>query len=461
MTNERYQILIKVIRDTCDGFYGLWGKRASTIFSFQKRLFSNAAAHDMNPAEMIALSEERACQMNYEDYKAAVHGYDWQKNPLTTQYLNKPFLIHIDDDDIVTVSLNLRNFDCILSEITVEMMHVVKYLGPVRLYIANREKLTIPCYPDNIIHVECHGIASIIRLSQDMISFPKYLRGFKDIPSLRYADYRIIKTYASRLPATVTELVTSNGTLENLPPSLKVLQFNRYDYTNDNQQDYGLTLLLQTIPIGIERIKYCTNTLYGSAYQSFDDGELFAPPSCKYLEFKLGRINSDRFIFRGVKEIYITGYLSIYNISNLDKDDNANSPYMKGDYCPQHAWNCISCSIYQQEVEFIIGDGVENLILNFCDNNSNGATFASLTLLDHLVDVGTSLKQISVVVEQVIIDEGYSIEDGVPELIEKGRCYSYAYSNTMHQKIKAFQLRFPAVAIQLVNYEYIDSEINQ
>ena len=358
------ELIADIVRKTC-AKYG-WNKSDSTFKTFLKHLTSFADDLDLSLNNLATSSETHTKNADY----SSISNYDWRNVPeLKQRFQNIPYIIHVGEDNITTVVVYLGNSHCPIKEITHEMMQMIKYLGIVRVYV--RGQLVIPCWTDNIIHLEIDSLSVMHYLDTNRIPFPKYLQKLVDMTDLR-------GSYTNFLPSTLTTLVSACEELRNLSPNLK-------NYTYTGRIDDAILAEAEYLPIGLEKV------IYSNKLETLNISEITMPPGTQYLELGLNRIFVKMLTVKNVKQLCINPF-NIFVKCIPDEDistSNLTLEYNSG--C------CLQCNRYRQHVDVILEEGLEELIINLTLSGTNGLK-SNIEILECIARTPASLKYLSILV---------------------------------------------------------------
>ena len=328
-TTVPLELIASIVKKTC-AKYG-WNKSDSTFKSFLKHLSGFADELDLSLNNLATSSETHTKNADY----SSISNYDWRNVPeLKQRFQNIPYIIHVGEDNITTVVVYSGNSHCPIKEITHEMMQMIKYLGIVRVYI--KGQLVIPCWTDNIIHLELDSLNVMNYLDTNRIPFPKYLQKLVDMTLLR-------GSYTNFLPSTLTTLVSACEELRNLSPNLK-------NYTYTGHYVDAILAEAEYLPIGLEKV------IYSKKLETLNISEITMPPGTQYLELGLNRIFVKMLTVKNVKQLCINPF-NIFVKCIPDEDistSNLTLEYNSG--C------CLQCNRYRQHVDVILEEGLEELI---------------------------------------------------------------------------------------------------
>jgi len=355
-----------LVRNVCSKY--TWNKRDSTYATFQKRLKNLAEDIDISLENLATSSCTHV--INYV-YPSIVPKFDWQKVPeLNERFQNIPYIIYVGEDNITTVVFRSGNVDCPLKEITPDMMHMLRYLGIVRVYVIGN--LNIPCWPDNIVHLEINNVRVMRHLDTNRIPFPKYLQKLMDLSKFE-------GSYTNWLPPTLTTLVSACSEMRNISPNLKI-----YTYIGEYPDD-RLLANAEYLPIGLDKVIY-TNT-----FDKLDASEISMPPGTQYLDLKLDRIHSRVLMFKNVRTLLISKFKVFVKVRHQENVASSNLTLAVDSHC------CEGCNLYEQNVDVIFEEGLEHLMV-YIQTDCLGFIDASIELLKCISQVPTSLKKLSVLV---------------------------------------------------------------
>lgn len=441
--------IASIIGNACRTFE--WGKR---IYNWEHmhRLIKNIAMEEfgLTLEDLETASRRLASEMTWEQYDTAMTDYKWySEKALQREYQSMPFIFCTSSDNIITVVFNTskRKKTCQLKEITTEMMDLIKYMGLVRMYIPYDTAFAIPCFPDNIIHLEINKIDIVNAIDKNSIPFPQFLRGFIDLPwftSVRNAadrdrDREIFNTYTytNRLPATLYKLETVCNADTNLPQSL--IYYKRDIISIES----GFCLPeIDSFPIGIESIELCFNSYminYDSECGSVRcvGGSVKCPWQMEFLKIPIGHVLTDRLIFGNIRTLNISHFYNWIPKCNFLPGDYTGNMTFKNEFVCGNCHN--NCEGYQHNTKFILEDSVENLILDFM------ASINFLNLIEYVPP------KFNLIVNQVDSSFfGFDLTTGkLPELPIVEMSFVYRHILRLYSFITNFQKKFPQVSITL------------
>jgi len=364
------ELISKIVRAICTKY--TWNKRDSTYKTFLKHLTSFADYEEISLANLAASSITHTKNFDY----SSIAEFDWRKVPeLNQRFQNIPFIIHVGEDNITNVVIKSGYVDCPLKEIIPDMMNMLQYLGIVRVYVIG--KLIIPCWTDNIVHLEINNLCVMRYLDENRIPFPKYLQGMVD-------KSKFEGSYTNWLPPTLTTLISACLELRNLPPNLK-------NYTYTGHSTYSVFAEAEYLPIGLEKM------IYSNICGELSISEITMPPGTQYLELGLDRILTRYLMFKNVQKLNITTFalnMTIHKEPTLSH--NLILEYES--HC------CISCNLYRQHVEVILEEGLTHLNINLIIDRHN-VPESSIELLECIKQIPSSLKELSILVNYTNIPE--------------------------------------------------------
>jgi hypothetical protein len=405
--------IANIVRKAC-AKYG-WDKRDSTFKTFLKHLKGFASDFGLTPEDMAKSSEIHAKNIDYSSIPAFNYK---KKTALKARFQNIPYIIYVDDDNITNVVIRKGNVDCPIKEITTDMMQMLSYLGVIRVYVSCECELVIPCWTDNIVHLEINQVKVIHYLDDNRIPFPKYLQVMVD--TTLFAG-----NYTNWLPDTLVTLFSACTELHNISASLQY-----YTYTGT----YIDTTLSKTeyLPIGIK------NVIYNHSRFNLQDitvSEITTPPGTQYLEVGFYRICVERLIIKNVKTLFITHFANLISGNGISNEEMIGT-----NLTIEYSQPCECCRTLRQHVELILVEGLEHLIINLSHTFENGAG-----ILESILQVPSSLKNLTIYVNKKFIDKhGTDIE-----LIYKDKTLLDAEEIDEEKIIRDFILRFPHIKVSI------------
>lgn len=381
-------IINNIVRKTSAKYN--WDKRDSTYKTFLKHLKNYAEEAEVSLEDMATSSIAYARNIDY----SSIPTFEWWNVPeLNQRFQNIPYIIHVSDDNITTVIIKSGNTNCPLKEITFEMMQMLGYLGIIRVYV--KGELTIPYWPDNIVHIEINNKNVISYLDEKQIPFPKYLQEMDDRTIFE-------GTYTNWLPPTLTKLVCACTYLQNLSQNLK-------EFTYTGRDTDAVITQCQSLPMGMKKV------IYTHLSQDLNISEIIMPPGTQFLMLGVNRIHCSQLCIQNVKELFIrSGHFSAFHYK------------IKVD-------GSFECYLVKQNVEIILEEGLEHLIIDI-----ENTEIEFLTCIKH---VPTSLKKVSIrdCIRMVNVNGFININ-----IIE----YTDVKLNEKQSRIlKDFESRFPHISV--------------
>jgi hypothetical protein len=259
------------------------------------------------------------------------------------------------------------------------MMQLLAYLGIVRVFVDG--DLVIPCWTDNIVHLQTNSSEVLRYLEDNRIPFPKYLQVMID-------ETYFVGKFINWLPDTLTTLVSACTELDNIPASLQ-----NYTYTSE-YTDEDL-IKAEYLPIGIKKV------IYSYKSKAISISEINMPPGTEYLELGFSRIHSKILIFKNMHKLYITHFANIISGNSISNEEMVGT-----NLTFEYAQSCQCCRTLRQNVEVILEEGLEHLVINLLNTFANGAG-----VLESILQVPSSLKHLTIYVNKKFIDKhGTSIE---------------------------------------------------
>lgn len=340
------QTIADLVRKTCACFR--WNKRDSTHKTFLKHL--------KGFAEEVALTLEDLSKHSIRLTKEIIYSSNPQDNKYneTDRFQNIPYIIYVGEDNITNVVIRKGHADCPIKEITPDMMHALQYLGVVRIYIGGQltvRQLTVPCWTDNIIHLEFPPINYIYGMQyidEHRIPFPKYLQYLID-------NTGIEGQYTNWLPNNITTLKSACLELQNLSPSLKY-----YHYTGFCTQK--ALSMVEYLPIGVKKARYpCITPYQNYSCEPITMSEISMPHGTEELEISLRRICSHSLAFRNIQKLFIC-FFKVLIITSREQIEGYNLTIEKHWFDTEPYW------IYKQNVEVILEEGLLHLTLKLIDS---------------------------------------------------------------------------------------------
>jgi hypothetical protein len=352
------EVLTSIVRKTCDKYN--WNKIDSTAKTFLKHLMKLAEENDVSLEDMARSSIVHAKGIDCSSFPP----FKWTNVPkLNQRFQNIPYIIHVGDDNITTVIIKRGNVDCPLKEITPDMMHILGYLGVIRVFV--KGDFPIPCWPDNIVHMDISSKHVITHLDEHHIQFPKYLQELIDTTIFE-------GNYTNWLPPTVTKLVSACTQLKNLSCNLKDYNYTGEHYNRVIEQS-------EYFPIGMNKVIYTKPYIY--PFASVTCSEITMPPGTQYLLIGFKRIYSNQLCIKNVKKLFITDFRVFITNTLIDEIEKTNLTL-------ESESDDAYFNYYRQNVEIILED-VEHLSINILNTE-----IEFLTCIKH---VPASLKKVSIV----------------------------------------------------------------
>lgn len=399
-------LIADIVRKTCAKY--TWDKSDSTYKTFLKHLNNFAKQAGISLEDMASSSISHARDIDYSTISKL--NYTNPIPELTQRFQNIPYVIYVDENNISTVIIKKGNVDCPITEITMEMMQVLSYLGIVRIFSQGR--LPIPGWSDNIIHLDILTHNVIQHLDEHQIPFPKYLRGLID-------HSNFIGTYTNRLPPHLITLSTACTETRNLSPTLK-----EYSMTGITTTD--VIASSEYLPLGIRQV------IYSAGCAEFHGSEITMPPGTEYLEIGLDRIYNPTLIIRNVKKLFIHSFNLIERWKDYDSPNN-NLTF------EHSACNDNCCNYYKQHVEVILEEGIEHLVINIM--NRTRLDMSNSELLKCIQHIPSSLQKLSILDKTKKILEPFSLDTIVPD--------DKSAINILKQHIQEFITRFPHIEFSI------------
>lgn len=363
------KLISSLVRATCEKY--TWNKRDSTFKTFLKRLTQFAACEGITLEELAASSLIHTMNVDY----SSIAKFDWLPE-LNERFQNIPYIIHVGEDNITNVVVCQGNVDCPIKTITPEMMHMLRYLGIVRVFV--KSDLIIPCWTDNIVHLEIKKICVMSNLDANRIPFPKYLQGMIDKSTFE-------GSYTNWLPPTLITLVSACIELRNLSPNLK-----NYTYTGVSVN--SVLAEAEYLPIGLEK------ATYSNIVNQLTTSEITMPPGTQYLEVGLDRIPLPhrRLIIKNVKTLNIISFTLDFSGTDIETTDIIPPSNLALQYDSEC---CFGCNLYRQDVEIILEEGLIHLIINL--KMGGFLRSHSIGLLECITQIPASLKEITILVHSI------------------------------------------------------------
>ena len=359
------ELISSLVRKTCGKCKSTWNKRDSTFKTFLKHLTSFADCEGITLEELATSSHTHAMNCVYPN----ISQFDWWKVPeLNERFQNIPYIIHVGEDNITNVVVRQGNVDCPIKTITPEMMHMLRYLGIVRVFV--KGNLSIPCWTDNIVHLEIKNICVMSYLDANRIPFPKYLQGMIDKSEFE-------GSYTNWLPPTLITLVSACVELRNMSPNLK-----NYTYTGVSVN--SVLAEAEYLPIGLEKV------IYSNICEELSISEITMPPGTQYLELGLDRIPTRYLMFKNVQKLNITTF-TLYSTIHKEPTLPNNLTLDYDSHC------CISCNVYRQHIEVILEEGLTHLNTNIIIDK-HGIQASSMELLECITQIPASLKELTILI---------------------------------------------------------------